>query len=81
MSLTGQIIFVADYIEPNRSVARRLSEIRQIAYRDLDVCTVMILEDTIAYLKSNDQPMDAATISTYQYFKQKLRKRPAFVGE
>lgn len=72
MNLTEQILFVADYIEPNRDRARRLAEIRQLAYRDLDVCTLMILEDTIAYLKEQGQPMDEATVETYRYYRKKL---------
>ena len=74
MTLTEQIIFIADYIEPNRDRARRLTEIRQLAYSDPDVCTLMILEDTIAYLKEKAQPMDQATVETYQYYKEKLGK-------
>lgn len=73
MSLTAQIVFVADYIEPNRNRASRLSEIRQMAYSDLDVCTLMILEDTISYLKERSQPMDEATIATYNYYNTKVK--------
>ena len=74
MNLTEQILFVADYIEPNRDRARRLAEIRQLAYRNLDACTLMTLEDTIAYLKERRQPMDEATVETYWYYRKKLGK-------
>ncbi len=74
MNAYDEVIFIADYIEPNRDRARRLTEIRQLAYSDPDVCTLMILEDTIAYLKEKAQPMDQATVETYQYYKEKLGK-------
>ena len=74
MDMTSQILFVADYIEPNRNRAVRLEEIRQVAYMDLDVCTLMILEDTIRFLKEKDNPMDSATIDTYDFYKEKVGK-------
>lgn len=74
MSLLGKIIFVADYIEPLRDKAIRLGEIRQVAFYDLDLATLMILEDTISYLKKNDFYMDEKTLETYEYYKQKCDK-------
>lgn len=75
MSLAEQIVFVADYIEPNRNRAKRLAEIRQLAYFDLDLTTAMILEDTIEFLKQKKQPMDEKTLETYDYFCKKILSR------
>ena len=72
MSLAEQIVFVADYIEPNRDRAKRLAEIRQLAYFDLDLTTAMILEDTIEFLKQKKQPMDNKTLETYHYFCKRI---------
>ena len=69
MSLLEQIIFVADYIEPRRYKANRLSEIRAMAYYDIDIATAMILQDTINYLKDIDAYIDERTINTYEYYK------------
>ena len=33
----------------------------------------MILEDTISYLKERSQPMDEATIATYNYYNTKVK--------
>ena len=43
MSLLDKIIFVADYIEPNRKMIRDLTEIRREAYEDIDKCIIHIL--------------------------------------
>lgn len=68
MSLLEQIVFVADYIEPNRSKANRLNEIRAMAYYNIDIATAMILQDTISYLKDIDAFIDDKTIKTYDYY-------------
>ena len=74
MDLTSRILFVADYIEPNRDRAKRLPEIRQLAYHDLDLATTMILEDTIEYLQEKKQPMDEATLETYEYYQGLIQR-------
>lgn len=73
MSLLEQIVFVADYIEPRRYKANRLSEIRAMAYYDIDIATAMILQDTINYLKDIDAYIDERTINTYEYYKELVK--------
>ncbi len=75
MSLTAQILFVADYIEPNRSFRGRLDEIRQMAYVDLDVCTLMIIENTLEFIEKKNDPIDETTIDTYEFYKKKVKKK------
>lgn len=68
MSLLEKIIFIADYIEPGRKQAPNLTEIRKMAFIDLDKALLMILEDTMAYLKSTDGECDPMTGKTYEYY-------------
>ncbi|MDO4942764.1 MAG: bis(5'-nucleosyl)-tetraphosphatase (symmetrical) YqeK [Lachnospiraceae bacterium] len=68
MSLLDKIVFIADYIEPNRDQAPNLDEIRQMAFTDLDQCLIMILKQTLDYLESKDACMDPMTMETYQYY-------------
>ncbi len=42
MTLLEQIVFVADYMEPNRDKAPHLDEIRGLVFRDLDLATAII---------------------------------------
>lgn len=71
MTLLEKIIFVADYIEPNRNQAPRLDEIRRLAFMDLDECLVMILKQTLEYLEEKGAQMDPMTYETYQYYTKK----------
>ena len=68
MTLLEKIIFTADYIEPGRKQAPNLTQIRHLAFTDLDAAVTKILE--LEYLKSGDGEMDPMTEETYNYYKK-----------
>ena len=70
MSLLEKIVFVADYIEPNRIQAPNLVLIRKTAFIDLDKSVLMILGDTLNYLDSITEAIDPITRKTYEYYKK-----------
>lgn len=70
MSTLDKIIFIADYIEPGRDKAPNLQKVREIAFRDLNVCMAQILRDTLIYLKSGKGAIDPGTQITYEFYKQ-----------
>lgn len=74
MTLLDKIIYVADYVEPNRCEAPNLDEKRRLAFEDIDECLYSILEDTVAYLKQKDAVIDPMTEETYLYYKKVLNK-------
>jgi len=74
MSLLEKIVFVADYIEPNRKQAPNLKEIRKLAFLDLDQALVKILEDILIYLESTDCVVDPMTSKTYNHYVGKKQK-------
>ncbi|MGN0364248.1 MAG: bis(5'-nucleosyl)-tetraphosphatase (symmetrical) YqeK [Bilifractor sp.] len=73
MTLLEKIVFISDYIEPNRDKAPHLPAIRRAAFYDINECMYMILKDTVEYLSENPKSMDETTISAFQYY-QKLTK-------
>lgn len=70
MSKLEQIVFLADYFEPERTqkTMPSLDEIRKIAFRDLDEAVFLVLENTLRYLESSGQNMAPETMETYQYY-------------
>lgn len=74
MTLLDKIIYVADYIEPNRNQAPNLDEIRHLAMLNLDECLYTILEASLAYLKTRSEVVDPMTEQTYLYYKEFLNK-------
>lgn len=69
MSMLEKIVFVADYIEPNRKPLPEIDEIRREAFTDIDVCIVHILKNTLAYLKEDEsKDTDDMSYRTYEYY-------------
>lgn len=73
MTLLEKIVFVADYIEPNRKKADNLTELRRLAFEDLDETVLQILEQTLDYLEKTGKEIDHHTIMTRDYYKKLLR--------
>ncbi len=76
MSLLEKIVFVADYIEPNRSEKDNpsLANIRQLAFRDIDKAVFETLKATLNYLNTdnnedNKKKIDSNSIKAYNYYK------------
>lgn len=74
MTLLDKIIYIADYIEPGRKELPNMTEVRKLAFADIDACLYRILEDSLAYLKSKNIPVDPMTEKTYLYYKKQLGK-------
>ena len=68
MTLMDKIIFVADYIEPNRKMLPEMEEIRKEAFTDLDACVIHILKNTLDYLNRTTAEMDYMTQKTYDFY-------------
>lgn len=69
MSELEKIIYIADYIEPGRKQAPNLSEVRKLAFENLDLTLLKILEDTLFYLHEIGNEVDPMTQETYDYYK------------
>lgn len=70
MTMLEKIIFVADYIEPSRSRQPRLSEVRKMAFIDIDTCVHMVSTDTLAYLNNINDAIDTLTEETCKYYRE-----------
>ncbi len=75
MSLLEKIIYIADYIEPNRKQAPNLTTIRKLAFEDLDEALLLILKDTLDYLKNYGGEIDPMTQKTYEYYAEISNKK------
>lgn len=71
MSLLEQITFVADVVEENRTYPD-LKYYQDLAARDLDQCTLEILEYTISDLTEKWRQIDKDTLQAYNQIKHKL---------
>ncbi|TCK98149.1 putative HD superfamily hydrolase involved in NAD metabolism [Natranaerovirga hydrolytica] len=74
MSLLEKIIYIADFIEPNRTQPN-LKEYRNLAFLDLEVCLLRILRDTITYLEKNNKEIDNLTKEAYNYYNNLINNQ------
>lgn len=77
MTLLEKIIFVSDYIEPNRKKQPNLEEVRTLCFQDLDSGLIKILEDTLDYLHGKQDSIDEMTQETYLFYKEKKTETEA----
>lgn len=68
MSTLEKIIYIADFIEPNRDLLPEMDVIRKEAYTDLDLCLLHILHNCVHYLNKKGAVIDTITEQTYQYY-------------
>lgn len=70
MALLEKIVYIADFIEPNRKPLEGMDEIRLEAFRDIDRCLAHILHDSVVYLKTIGKEIDDTTMNAYEYYKK-----------
>ena len=73
MSLLDKIIYLADYIEPNRGSATYLSEIRKIAFEDINLAIYTATLQTIQHLKDKNIFIHEKTLECFEWIKQVVK--------
>lgn len=74
MSMLDMIIYMADYIEPNRDKAPNLKEIRKKSFENIEEALYQVLESTLKYLSDRPEMIDPTTKISYDFYKWKLQK-------
>ena len=74
MNLLEKIIYVADYVEPNRDFPG-VEELRRLAFSDLDAALRLGLEMTISILRTNGAEISAASLDALAYLDQPQLKK------
>ena len=68
MTLLEKIIYIADYVEPNRDFPG-VEEMRAMAYTDLDRAVLMGLESAVAHVRRQGQGLAPATLEALEFLK------------
>lgn len=69
MNELGKIIYIADFIEPNRKDLDCLAAIRKVAFEDLDECVYLILKNILEWLESKNEAIDDMTKTAFEYYE------------
>ena len=70
MTMLEKIIYIADYIEPNRKIIPGLDEVRRLSFTDINQAVCLSAGATTRYLKNGGKSVDPMTIQTYNYDKK-----------
>ena len=68
MTLLEKIIYIADYVEPNRDFPG-VEEMRAMAYTDLDRAVLMGLQSAVAHVRRQGQGLAPATLEALEFLK------------
>lgn len=71
MSMLEKIVYVADYIEPNRVNLTDLHELRQLAFRDIDQTVYEMVVNCVEELKARNKTIDSLAYETIEAYKKK----------
>lgn len=73
MSLLEQIVYLADYFEPERTqpTTPSLDEIRKIAFQNLDEATYLVSRNTLQYFEATGKEADPMTYRVFEYYKER----------
>lgn len=68
MGIIEKIVFIADYIEPNRKSFDTLEEARKLAFEDIDKAMAFILKCTIDYVNERNRPLHPLSVGAFEYY-------------
>lgn len=64
MTLLEKIVYLSDYIEPNRNFPG-VEEVRHLAFKNINQALIVALSNTISFLMKKKQPVFPDTLETY----------------
>ncbi len=74
MTILEKVIFLADYIEPNRHFPG-VDAVRELAQKDLDQACLMAVKNTIGFLMKQNQKIYPLTFETYNGLLQEIKQK------
>lgn len=72
MNLLDKVIYVADYIEPNRQFPG-VEKARELANKDLNQALLYALKNTVTYLIEKEQSVYPLTVKTYNSILKQVK--------
>ena len=73
MSLLEKILYIADYMEPNRSFPG-VETLREYVWKDLDAAIFYGLDQSVSYLQSLNRTIDPDSLSAWNYYRNKTER-------
>lgn len=75
MTNLEKIIYIADFIEPLRRFRDKVSDVRKLAFTDIDSAIVAASKASVSFLTKREKFIHSNTIKTLKYYKDIISKR------
>ena len=75
MTTLEKIIYMSDFIEPLRRFRDKVTDIRALAYKDIDASIIPASVASIEFLKKRNKFIHSNTIKTLEYYKDLINRR------
>ena len=73
MTMLEKIVFLADYIEPGRKMIPGLSDVRSLAFTNIDRAVCLCSKQTLSYLEKSGRSIDPMTRETFLYYSEQKK--------
>ena len=70
MTLLEKIIYIADYMEPNRDFPG-VEQLRDLVFRDLDAAVFLGLDFSVSLLRKQNRIIDPDSLAAWNYYQKK----------
>lgn len=74
MTVLEKIIYIADFIEPNRPAFPGLDMIRKTSFENLDYAVYLTAKSTLEYLQKLHATIDSGTEQTFLFYKKMVEQ-------
>ncbi len=68
MTLLEKILYIADYMEPNRRFPG-VEHLRDLTWKDLDAAVFCGLDQAVAHVRNQGMPLDTDSLSAWNYYR------------
>lgn len=73
MSLLEKIVYVADFIEPNRKDLKIMERVRKVAFIDIDQALLWIMESVRDYVTSKGYEPAPSSVAAHDYYRNQIK--------
>ena len=73
MSLLEKIVYIADFMEPNRKDLIIMDDVRHAAFIDIDQTLLWIMEGVLSFVKQKGLVPAPSGLAAYEYYKNQIK--------
>lgn len=73
MTMLEKILYIADYMEPNRCFDG-VELLRDLVWKDIDAAVFSGLDQAVAHVRKQKMPLDSDSLAAWNYYKNRIER-------